>query len=176
MLNFFVKCCKCVKNSINNFHIADVLFFFYIKDFEKLGGKYIREEYLFEAISYKMSKGNVLIHGNQYPVIVREFKGGGARVMDILDEDIEKYPNQNAVMDFYNDGVLRNKNGVIRFVIWRSLIQYFIIFIELINTFCLWKACNSYLQNAIGISVIKAVLPLVTLMVCIVFYRKTHSY
>ena len=76
MLNFFVKCCKCVKNSINNFHIADVLFFFYIKDFEKLGGKYIREEYLFEAISYKMSKGNVLIHGNQYPVIVREFKGG----------------------------------------------------------------------------------------------------
>lgn len=176
MLKFLSKCCKCVKNSINNFCIVDVLFFFYIKDFEKLGGKYIREEYLFEAISYKMSKGNVVINGREYPVIVREFKGGGARVMDILDEDMEKIPNQNAVMDFYNDGILRNKNGVGWFVIKRSLIQYFIIFTELISTFCLWKAFNSYIQNAADISVIKAVLAVVTLMVCIVFYRKTHSY
>lgn len=176
MLSFFIKCCKCVKNSIYNFHIADILFFFYIKDFEKIGGKYIREEYIFEAISYKMSKGNVLINGNQYPVMVREFKGGGARVMDILDEDMEKYPNQNAVMDFYNDAVNRNKNGVTMVVIKRSLMQYFIIFTELVSAFVLRKACNSYLQNATDISVIKAIFALMTLMVCIVFYRKTHSY
>lgn len=176
MLKFITRFHKCVKNSIKNFHISDSVFFFYVEDLERIGGKYVREEYLYEAISYRISKGNVVIEGHEYPVRVKEYKGGGARVLDILDEDVEKRPNQNTLMDIFDERYDRNMNGVSTLIEQRDRMQNFTIIAEFVCIFCLWKSCGAYLQSATTMSLIKVILTILTLMACAGFYRKTHSY
>lgn len=162
-------------NSIIQFKPSEIIKYFYLTDIERIGGKYEPNTLCYETLLTKVTAGNLILNKKKYPVKVKHYRGSGSCVVTIYDDNTLDFPNQNAVMDIFDDAWKNNKNGIYVNMVARFLLKLLGVIILAVSAAALISTvkCNNlykaetYHLKLFIISIIFIVTP--------IFFHTTHN-